>query len=103
LAEAYCIDLTRLNLFFAGFLFFYEVTPDKAEKKTANPNDQQILPAPLNLFLDSVDPDDHYGKGQEHEPDGNQKRSSYFLKTNQLSHPSKSLLHIGSLSCPDLS
>jgi hypothetical protein len=39
LTEAYFIDLTRLNLFFAGFLFFYEVTPDKTEKKTANPNE----------------------------------------------------------------
>ncbi len=76
------------QLFFASHLFApQEITPNKGEKEAADAHQQHVFPAPFNLFVDGVDPDDHDREGQKHEPERHQKRLFDFCEADHFSNP----------------
>ncbi|MEJ2474096.1 MAG: hypothetical protein P8Y74_09450, partial [Desulfobacterales bacterium] len=64
-----------------------EIPPDKGEKEAADAYQQHVFPAPLNPFVDGVDPDDHNREGQKHEPERHQKRLFDFREADHFSNP----------------
>jgi hypothetical protein len=57
----------------------HEVAPGVGEDEGPDSHDEHVAPAPLDGFLNGVNPDHHQREGEEHEPHGDEDRLLEFV------------------------